>query len=189
MHRVNPPPITRSLLIFAALAAAFVHPAAPRRPKPPKPSAAFVSQSVPTAMTAGQSYNVSVTMQNNGLIDWPAGRVQLGSQSPKNNVRWGTKRIALPNDVAQGASVTFSFNVVAPAKPGSYNFQWRMVQGTTWFGAATSNVAVVIGTGAPTPSPTVTPTPSPAATPIPTATPTPTPSLGRATVYIAHLRA
>src|SRR5207253_2326242 len=47
--------------------------------------------------------------------------------------------------------------------------------------------AVVVGTATPTPSPTATPSPTP--TPIPTSTPTPTPSLGKATVYIAHLRA
>src|SRR5437763_710759 len=138
-------------------------------------------------MAAGQTYSVSVTMLNDGLVDWPASRIQLGSQSPKNNARWGTKRVALPSNIAQGASVTFNFNVVAPAKPGTYNFQWRMVEGAIWFGAPTPNVAVAVSTATATPSPTA--TPNPTSTPVPTAPPTPTPSRGRATVYIAHLRA
>lgn len=43
-----------------------------------------------------------------------------------------------PNNVMQ-----FNFPVTAPSTPGTYNFQWQMVQdGVEWFGALTPNVAV-----------------------------------------------
>jgi RHS repeat-associated protein len=113
-------------------------------------NAAFVSQNVPSTMAAGQSYAVSVTMQNTGSTTWAAGTVGLGSQNPQGNTTWGTSKINLASPVAPGAQTTFNFNVTAPSSPGTYNFQWRMLEGSNgWFGAQTTNVAVVVAGTAP----------------------------------------
>lgn len=49
--------------------------------------------------------------------------------------------------MAPGQNVTFSFNAIAPGTPGTYNFQWKMLQqGVEWFGPLTPNVAVLVGT-------------------------------------------
>ncbi len=106
----------------------------------------FVSQSVPTSMVTGQTYNVSVTIQNTGSNTWTtAGYYNLGSQNPQDNYTWGKARVALPGSVAPGASATFNFTVTAPATSGNYNFQWKMVQDTVeWFGALSSNVVVSV---------------------------------------------
>ena len=110
--------------------------------------AQFVSQNVPATMTPGQSYSVSVTMQNTGAGTWsPASLHRLGSQNLPDNTVWGLSRVELPGPVAPGASVTFTFNVIAPAASGRYNFQWRMLRGdNVWFGASSSNVSVTVGT-------------------------------------------
>lgn len=147
-----------------------------------KRSSAFVSQSVPTSMTTGESYVVSVTMRNTGSNTWTSsGKYRLGSQNPQNTTRWGLGRANLPAGVTvpYGASHTFTFTVSAPSSPGNYNFQWKTVQdGVGWFGATTPNVSVSVISNATdsqvTPSPTASPTPTPSATP--TITPTPTPS-------------
>ncbi|MFL6514712.1 MAG: DUF1800 family protein [Chthoniobacterales bacterium] len=181
----------RALLAFSTflLVVAGLHSADARKPKA-RPNAAFVSQSVPTAMSVGQTYSVSVTFQNTGTVTWSGGaRTQLGSFGPKNNNTWGVRRMGVGADVVPGANTTFSFSVVAPKKAGNYNFQWRMVQGATWFGGASTNVVVNVTSVSATPSPTPTVTPTATPTPAPTATPSATPTLGRATVYIAHLRA
>jgi hypothetical protein len=47
-------------------------PTATRTPPPPALDAAFVSQSVPSSMTAGQQYSVSVRMRNLGTMTWTA---------------------------------------------------------------------------------------------------------------------
>ena len=113
-------------------------------------NAAFVSQSVPSSMIAGQNYAVSVTMQNTGSTTWPAGTVLLGSQNAQDNMTWGLNRIALTTPVAPGATRTINFTITAPSAPGSYNFQWKMLEGPSyWFGAQSTNVAVNVTPSAP----------------------------------------
>jgi YD repeat-containing protein len=113
-------------------------------------AAAFVSQSVPATMTAGESYPVTVSMLNQGSTTWTPGQAyRLGSQNPQDNTIWmtTTNRVGLlPGEsVSPGATTTFSFVVTAPISPGSYNFQWRMVQdGVEWFGAMTPNIAIQV---------------------------------------------
>jgi YD repeat-containing protein len=112
--------------------------------------AQFIAQSVPTSMTTGQSYPVSVTMRNTGTTTWTAAHLyRLGSQSPQDNVLWGTARVYLPATVAPGADVTFTFNAVAPFggedESPTAQFQWRMVQeGVEWFGTASQDQVVQI---------------------------------------------
>jgi len=108
--------------------------------------AAFVSQSVPAIMVPGQTYSVSVTLQNTGASTWsPSAHHRLGSQNPQDNILWGLSRVELPGPVAPGATVTIPFTIVAPAA-GVHNFQWRMLHETAWFGAVTQNAPVTVGT-------------------------------------------
>jgi RHS repeat-associated protein len=112
--------------------------------------AAFVSQSVPATMTAGETYAVTVSMLNQGTTTWTPGQAyRLGSQNPQDNTTWmmTTNRVNLlaSESVSPGATATFSFVVTAPSSPGSYNFQWQMVQELVeWFGAKTPNIAVQV---------------------------------------------
>jgi uncharacterized protein affecting Mg2+/Co2+ transport len=110
-------------------------------------NAAFVSQSVPGSMQPGHTYPVTVTMQNNGTSTWKTGtNFRLGSQNPEDNGTWGLGRIELPSNVAPGQNVTFAFNVTSPSTPGTYNFQWEMVDdGYQWFGVPSANVAIPVG--------------------------------------------
>jgi hypothetical protein len=111
-------------------------------------NAAFVSQSVPSPMLGTQQHEVSVTMKNTGPTTWSPGGAQLfrlGSQNPQDNSVWGTGRVDVPAEVATGDEATFRFAVVAPPSIGSYNFQWRMVQGAVeWFGDFTPNLTVEV---------------------------------------------
>lgn len=112
----------------------------------PSNQAQFISQSVKGIMTASEFTTVSITMKNVGTTTWTAGSLyRLGSQNPQDNMIWGLNRVMLPNSVPPGATVTFTFDVFAPAKSGTYNFQWRMVQdGVEWFGPLTPNVVVTV---------------------------------------------
>jgi RHS repeat-associated protein len=118
---------------------------------PPPNRAEFVWQSVPTVMDAGHSYNVAVQMRNTGSNTWTTGaHYSLGSQNAQDNTTWGMARVSLPSSVAPGASVTFNFTITAPSAPGTYNFQWRMVQDMVeWFGDFTPTVGVAVPTSDP----------------------------------------
>jgi hypothetical protein len=113
-------------------------------------NAAFVSQSVPAVMLVGRRYNVSVTMRNTstgaGAGTWTrdsATPFRLGSEYPRDNFNWGFHRVELPNPVPPGQNVMFSFTVTAPATPGPWHFQWRMLEeAVQWFGAFTADVVV-----------------------------------------------
>jgi len=102
--------------------------------------------SLPAQMTAGATFNAAVTMRNQGTSTWTAGgNFRLGSQSPQDNRTWGLSRVDVSGSVAPGAETTFRFTVTAPAIPGSYTFQWQMVQdGVGWFGTPTSSVTITV---------------------------------------------
>jgi hypothetical protein len=114
----------------------------------PTDNASFVSQSVPSSMTAGQTVGVSVTMANSGTTTWQAGSYSLGSLNPAGNTTWGLSSVSLASSVAPGSNATFSFNVTAPSAAGTYNFQWGMKNGTSYFGTGSTNVAVTVSSPA-----------------------------------------
>jgi microsomal dipeptidase-like Zn-dependent dipeptidase len=114
-------------------------------------AAQFISQNVPSTMQAGRTYQVSVTMQNIGTITWTPGGAnpfRLGAQTNQNDTQWGPSRVELPGAVPPGGQVTFNFTVTAPTTPGTYNFDWRMLQEMVqWFGQYTTNVPVQVNRG------------------------------------------
>ncbi len=112
----------------------------------PSNNSAFISQSAPASLAAGQTVSVSVTMQNTGTTTWTPGSYFLGSQNLLDNTTWGLNRVNLPASVAPGANAVFFFNITAPAAAGTYNFQWRMLQNSAgYFGALSTNVAITVG--------------------------------------------
>jgi len=112
--------------------------------------AQILSQSVPVSMFAGQSYPVSMRLKNVGTQTWSlvgpqCNAFRLGSVNPYDNTTWGASRAELPSTVAPGGEVTVSFNVTAPATPGTYNFQRRLVhECVEWFGDLSPNVVVTV---------------------------------------------
>lgn len=111
-------------------------------------NAQFVSQNVPTQMSPGQRARVSITIKNTGQTTWKEPYwYRLGSQNPQGNKTWGIGRVLLPANVsvAPGQTYTFSFTITAPETPGTYNFQWRMLQEQVeWFGEKTPNVVIQV---------------------------------------------
>src|SRR3989344_5731625 len=117
-------------------------------------SAQFISQNVPDEMAAGQKYYPNITFKNTGTASWTRSDVfRLGSQSPQDNTTWGTNRFNLETGdvIAPGQSKTFTMPITAPATPGNYIFQWRMVQELVgWFGDISQSVTVAVSPTGPT---------------------------------------
>lgn len=113
-------------------------------PVPIYNDAAFVEQSVPASMTAGQSYDVRVRLRNAGVNSWTPGdsyRLALLGKTPD----WGRERVEMPSVVTAGSTATFDFKVTAPAAPGTYSFRCRMVQdGVAFFGETAPEVLIIV---------------------------------------------
>lgn len=111
-------------------------------------NARFISQNIPKQMEAGENYFASVIMENIGTSDWDAaGNYRLGLQNSQGDSIWGEDKIFFSDNesIAFGDRKTFEFSVQAPVKPGTYNFQSRMIQdGLGWFGEKTANVTVSV---------------------------------------------
>jgi hypothetical protein len=116
--------------------------------------ARFVEQNLPSTMVAGQTYGVRVTFKNTGSRPWhPIGNVcntfRLGAANPWGNSTWGLSRAELPGVIPAGGTAAISFTVTAPSTPGTYNFQWRLLQECVEaFGDLSTNVPVTVRSAA-----------------------------------------
>ncbi|HYL99069.1 MAG TPA: putative Ig domain-containing protein, partial [Blastocatellia bacterium] len=109
----------------------------------------FVSQSVPTFLSPGDTFSASMTWRNTGTAVWNQGPgVDLGAQNPQNNINWGSDRISFQSyEIPPSTQFTITIgNFVAPSIPGVYNFQWQMVQdnGAGFFGDLSPNVSITV---------------------------------------------
>jgi hypothetical protein len=115
---------------------------------PPGPNdAAWVDQTVESAIDASGYSRVSVTMRNVGTHTWMRGDLHRLAAADGSGP-WGLIRIDIPvgvNTVPPGYEVTFQAVVAAPATPGPYTFQWQMVQeNVEYFGALTPSTIVTV---------------------------------------------
>lgn len=94
----------------------------------------------------GEQFTGNISMKNEGTKIWDSGaNYRLGSQNPQDNLSWGFNRVNLPYSINPGQGVNFSFNGAAPTTPGTYNFDWQMLQdGVSWFGQKCSAKITVI---------------------------------------------
>ncbi|THB73768.1 MAG: hypothetical protein D6B28_03365 [Gammaproteobacteria bacterium] len=90
--------------------------------------AEIVFQRVPKSMKAGNQYDVAVVVKNTGTSMWTADSVSLVSQAPARNLDWFINNVEMQEKdmVLPGNMKSFAFKVVAPQKPGIYNFQWQL---------------------------------------------------------------
>ena len=116
----------------------------------PGNAASFVAQSVPTQLAAAATATVAITLRNTGTTTWSeATRHRLGAINPMDNRLWNVRRAYLASPVPPGALGTFTFAITAPGTPGSYNFQWMMLQEVAGrFGTPTPNLVIQVSEAA-----------------------------------------
>lgn len=109
--------------------------------------AGFVEQSFPLAstaltMAAGETLPAYITLKNTGTKSWDS-NTRLGTTEPRDrasefsDASWlGPNRPAgVSGTVAPGETFKFSFNLHAPATPGTYFEHFGVLEeGVTWFG-------------------------------------------------------
>jgi RHS repeat-associated protein len=124
-------------------------------PPPPVDDAQLVSASVPTTMTTGSYYNVSLTFKNTGNTTWTSPDFLLAN--PDDSFTFGLNRVNMStSSVAPGQSTTFNFQVHAPTTASTYAFQWGMVWEHQHRFGQTSTTYITVSAPA-TPKPTISP--------------------------------
>ncbi|MEM1249894.1 MAG: xylosidase/arabinosidase [Acidobacteriota bacterium] len=117
----------------------------------PNDGAVFVGQEAPSSVVPGKGFTARVTFRNSGGSDWTkAAGIKLGSQAPQDSTTWGLNRVGLRNRdrVRPGDTKTFEFRGRAPAAPGTYSFEWRLLrEGVQWFGANSARIEIRVGSG------------------------------------------
>ncbi len=118
----------------------------------------YVSDDIPTAMIAGQSYTVHITVTNNGATTWTAAdRYKLGAVGETDPFAASRIHLDAAAAIAPGATTTFVFTMKAPATAGTYITDWRMIQErVSWFGPVLVRKAVTVSAAAITPGSTAT---------------------------------
>lgn len=132
-------------------------------------NAAFAGYSgVPDLMLTGEKARVTVTMLNNGTTTWAKTVVTETEQQTRTTTTttyalksvgddWGVSGVAVTGSVAPNKRRGFQFTITAPAKDGTYVFQWRMdrntvvverpvvpAKGDDGFGATTPRKLIVV---------------------------------------------
>jgi len=109
----------------------------------------IISNTIPSTMSHGQSYSVSVTLRNTGTTAWSEGsNIRLGAvgEGAGDAAKFTSTRIFLPEGtkVAPGGTYTFAYTLKAPASTGTYNPQYQMVRdGVAWYGDTVSKSVTV----------------------------------------------
>lgn len=112
-----------------------------------KYSCEYVSDTIPTTMQAGQSYNVSVTLRNRGVCWFTSRGFRLGAVGDSDPFA-AFNRVDISGGIKPGANYTFNYTLKAPSTSGTYATQWRMVRdGYGWFGPTVSKSISVSSSG------------------------------------------
>ncbi len=108
----------------------------------------FLSQTVPTQVQPGQSFNANIKWLNTGAATWNgSGGFRVGSQNPPGNLTWGGNVVQLPGvTILPGQQLDLLFTAFAPTTPGVYNFRWQLVQDGVPFGQMSDNVQITVQT-------------------------------------------
>ncbi|MBN1491558.1 MAG: immunoglobulin domain-containing protein [Phycisphaerae bacterium] len=109
-------------------------------------SCEYVSDTIPPTMTPGQSYPVSLTLRNRGVLWTEAKSIRLGAVGDSDPFTTQT-RVTIAGEVGPNETYTFNFTLTAPTTPGLYTTDWRMLrEWVTWFGPIHSE-GITVGTG------------------------------------------
>ena len=129
----------------AADAASTAVMAAPPTPKPeerPPYRVAWLDDSFPDRMLAGETITAAITVRNEGSLTWRWGGgnpFRLGYRYYRNRRRLSMPeekdlRTDMPEDAPPGSTITLEARIALPDEPGNYTLELDMVQeGVTWF--------------------------------------------------------
>lgn len=104
----------------------------------------LVSHDIPTTMAPGSTVTAHLTFRNRGVLWSDARQFRLGAVGDSDPFTT-TTRHNVGGEIGPGETKTFTVTLTAPATPGAYTTDWRMLrEGVEWFGQ-TLSVTVNVG--------------------------------------------
>lgn len=86
--------------------------------------ASILNDTLPDTMVAGSTYAVNFTFANAGMNEW--NRTWTYLYGPKDSGKFGYSKYAMIGSAGYTDTVTFLFNITAPATPGTYKVRYTM---------------------------------------------------------------
>jgi N-acetylmuramoyl-L-alanine amidase len=96
----------------------------------------YLSDTIPDTMHVNESYQVSITFRNRGVL-WNSPRgFSLGAVGGSDPFTTATNIKFTPGEIVHpGQTYTFTFTMTAPDSSGTYTTDWQMVRSNSiWFG-------------------------------------------------------
>jgi parallel beta-helix repeat protein len=89
--------------------------------------ASSIESTIPDSMKAGTSLVISITVHNNGTVQWNS-ETGVALDALPDATLFGPLKMYLPNGVtvAPGQDYTFTFTITAPSTPGTYTLEYQM---------------------------------------------------------------
>jgi N-acetylmuramoyl-L-alanine amidase len=108
-----------------------------------------LSNSLPATMLVGATTNVTITLRNRGVLWNDTKQFRLGAVGDSDPFTT-TTRFNVGAEISPSQIKTFTITLTAPAAPGTYTTDWRMLrESVTWFGPTMSKSITVIDNQAP----------------------------------------
>lgn len=109
-----------------------------------------VTNTIPSTMAVGTTTNAQITLRNRGVLWNDAKQFRLGAVNDSDPFS-ATTRYNVGSEVGPDVTKTFTITLTAPATPGTYLTDWRMLRElVTWFGPTVSKNIVVVDNLPPT---------------------------------------
>ncbi|HOJ96385.1 MAG TPA: NosD domain-containing protein [Methanospirillum sp.] len=89
--------------------------------------AVITGDSIPSAMQAGKSYQVNITLLNDGSDNW-LDMHAVGIRALGDAATWGPAWLPVPSGIHSKQSYTIPFELTAPTKPGTYELMYQAVR-------------------------------------------------------------
>jgi hypothetical protein len=107
--------------------------------------AQIVSDTIPTLMYAGRTYQVSITVKNTGLASWTSARsYKLGAVGGSDPFASASVAMTSSAHVDYLGTHAFQLTMIAPYTLNTYLTDWRTLFGSaTWFGTTDSKNVLV----------------------------------------------
>jgi len=106
----------------------------------------FVSHNLPARLDVDQTFGAKLVLRNVGTSAWTRDNLAVAIKPAGSDQGWGVTKVELgaTDTIEPGDTKTFSFDITAPAVPGTYPFTWELLSQGKPAGAIAPPVDIIV---------------------------------------------